>query len=143
VTIADDHQPVAMPAPAEVMAETRAATVELDAIDPDDAGRSEYRGPLLADLQLRVGGDTGAGADGAWPAMLDADHLGPLDAIVRAVDDRLRCEALSDRSGELTVEVVTEETRAPEAEEVALTRISTGTDFVFENRGTPVEIRRG
>ena len=164
------------------MAETRAAVVELDAIDPDDAGRSDYPGPLLADLQfgewsrsallrvaeevclqghlltlsfiaavrrrvatdeeaiefarkqftgvagvaagriraalglgrelddvktvlalhpallpyayvrcevdgfdrptLRVGRDTGAGADGAWPAMLDADHLGPLNAIV-------------------------------------------------------------
>jgi hypothetical protein len=38
---------------------------------------------------------------------------------------------------------VTEETPAPEAEEVVLTRFSTGTDFVFENRGTPVEIRRG
>ena len=225
------------------MAQTRAATVELDAIDPDDAGRSDYRGPLLADIQfaewsrsallrlaeevclqghlltlsfiaavrsrvgtdeeaiefarkqftgvagvaagriraalglgrglddvkavlalhpallpyayvrcevdgsdrptLRVGRATGAGADGAWPATLDADHLGPLNAIVRAVDARLRCEALSDRSGELTVEVVTEETEAPEAEEVVLTRFSTGTDFVFENRGTPVEIRRG
>jgi hypothetical protein len=39
--------------------------------------------------------------------------------------------------------VVTDEPRAPEAEEVVLTRFSTGTDFVFENRGTPVEIRRG
>jgi hypothetical protein len=243
VTIADDHHPVAMPGPAQTMAETRAAAVELDAIDPDDAGRSDYRGPLLADLQfgewsrsallrvaeevclqghlltlsfiaavrrrvatdeeaiefarkqftgvagvaaariraalglgrelddvktvlalhpallpyayvrcevdgsdrptLRVGRDTGAGADGAWPAMLDADHLGPLNAIVRAVNARLGCEAISDRSGELTVEVVTDETRAPEAEEVVLTRFSTGTDFVFENRGTPVEIRRG
>ena len=75
--------------------------------------------------------------------MLDADHLGPLNAIVRAVDGRLGCEARSDRSGELTVEVVTDETRAPEAEEVVLTRFSTGTDFVFEDRGTPVEIRRG
>jgi hypothetical protein len=243
VTIADDHQPVAMPAPAEVMAQTRAATVELDAIDPDDAGRSDYRGPLLADLQfaewsrsallrvaeevclqghlltlsflaavrsrvgtaeeaigfarkqftgvagvaaeriraalglgrelddvkavlalhpallpyayvrcevdgadrptVRVGRDTGAGTDGAWPTMLDADHLGPLNAIVRAVDARLRCEAVSDRGGELTVEVVSDGTEAPEAEEVVLTRFSTGTDFVFENRGTPVEIRRG
>jgi hypothetical protein len=232
-----------MPAPAEVMAQTRAATVELDAIDPDDAGRSDYRGPLLADLQfaewsrsallrvaeevclqghlltlsflaavrsrvgtdeeaigfarkqftgvagvaaeriraalglgrelddvkavlalhpallpyayvrcevdgadrptVRVGRDTGAGTDGAWPAMLDADHLGPLNAIVRAVDARLRCEAVSDRGGELTVEVVSDGTEAPEAEEVVLTRFSTGTDFVFENRGTPVEIRRG
>jgi hypothetical protein len=75
--------------------------------------------------------------------MLDADHLGPLNAIVRAVDARLRCEAVSDRGDELTVEVVTDETEAPEAEEVVLTRFSTGTDFVFENRGTPVEIRRG
>ena len=52
VTIADDHHPVAMPGPAQTMAETRAAVVELDAIAPDDAGRSDYRGPLLADLQF-------------------------------------------------------------------------------------------
>ena len=35
-------------------------------------------------LVVRIGRDTGAAADGAWPSMLDADHLGPLDAIVRA-----------------------------------------------------------
>jgi hypothetical protein len=241
VTIADDHHPVAMPAAAEVMAQ--AARVELDAIDPDESGRSDYRGPLLADLQfaewsrpallrvaeevclqghlltlsfiaavrsrvdtdeeaiefarkqftgvagvaagriraalelgrglddvkavlalhpallpyayvhcevdgtdrptIRLARNTGAGADGAWPTMLDADHLGPLNAIVRAVDARLRCEPVSNRGDELTVEVVVDDTESPEAEEVVLTRFSTGTDFVFENRGTPVEIRRG
>jgi hypothetical protein len=243
VTIADDHPPVAMPAAAEVMARTRAASIELDAIDPDESGRSDYRGPLLADLQfaewsrsallrvaeevclqghlltlsfiaavqsrvdtdeeaiefarkqftgvagvaagriraaldlgrglddvkavlalhpallpyayvrcevdgadrptIRLARDTGAVADGAWPTMLDAEHLGPLNAIVRAVDPRLRCEAVSNRGDELTVEVVVDDTEAPEPEEVILTRFSTGTDFVFENRGTPVEIRRG
>jgi hypothetical protein len=92
---------------------------------------------------IRLARDTGAVADGAWPTMLDAEHLGPLNAIVRAVDPRLRCEAVSNRGDELTVEVVVDETEAPEPEEVILTRFSTGTDFVFENRGTPVEIRRG
>ena len=37
---------------AEAMAATRAATLELAPIDPDDPGRHEYAGPSLADLQF-------------------------------------------------------------------------------------------
>jgi len=94
-------------------------------------------------LVIRFGAGTGAMADGAWPATLDGEHLDPLNAIVRAVDPRFRCEALPDDGGGLRVEVVTDEAEAPLAEEVVLTRFSTGSDFVFVDRGTPVEIRRG
>ena len=52
VTIAGDHPVLPVPPEAEAMAATRAAIVELAPIDPDDPGRSDYRGPLLADLQF-------------------------------------------------------------------------------------------
>ncbi len=52
VTIADDHPVLPVPAEAEAMATTRAATFELAAIDPDDPGRHDYTGPLVADLQF-------------------------------------------------------------------------------------------
>jgi hypothetical protein len=243
VTIADDHPFVPLPAVAEAMAATRAATIELAAIDPGDPGRHDYAGPLVADLDfgawsaaalrritgevclqghllalsflaataartatseeavafgrhqftgvagvaaerfrralglpatlggaatllglhpglspyeyvrcdvelgerllVRIGRDTGATADGAWPAMLDGDHLDPLDAIVRVVDDHLRCEPVSDGDAGLVVEVVRGEVARPESDDVMLTRFSTGAEFAFEDRGTRVELRTG
>ncbi len=91
-------------------------------------------------LVLRLGRSDGATADGAWPALVDADHLEPLDALLRGVDARLRADVLSSSDEELVVEVVTDDEPAPEASEVALTRFSTGADFAFADRGTPVEI---
>jgi hypothetical protein len=243
VTIADSHEPVPVPAAAHAMARTQAATIDLTPIDPDEPGRHEYSGPLLADLQfsdwsrsallriaeeaclqghllalsfaaatrarvdsdgeaaefvrkqftgvagvvaerirkalglgrglddvaqvlalhpallpdvyvgcelersggllVRIPRGTAAASDRAWPSLLDAVHLVPLNAIVRAVDPRFRCEALVDDSAGLTVEVVLGDVEAPVADEVVLTRFSAGSDFVFEDRGTPVEIRRG
>jgi len=225
------------------MAATRAATLELGAIDPEDPGRHDYTGPLVADLNfsewstsalrriagevclqghllalsflaatsartetseeavafgrhqfngvagvvaerfrdalglpstlegaatllglhpglqpyqyvrcdvelgdglvVRINRDSGATVDGAWPSMLDADHLGPLDAIVRAVDDHLHCEPVSDDETALVVSVVRGEAALPETDDVMLTRFSTGAAFAFEDRGTPVEIRTG
>ncbi len=81
-------------------------------------------------------------ADGAWPAMVDGDHLGPLDAIVQAVDRRLRCRAVSEGPSGLDVEVVQDDAAAPVPEDEVLARFSTGADFAFEVRGTPVELRR-
>ncbi len=241
VTIADTHPVLPVPAEAEAMAATRAATLELAPIDPDDPGRHHYRGPLLADLQfsewsasalrriageaclqghllvlsflaatrkrtasdeaavefgrrqftgvagvvagrlqealelppslhgaagllaihpglqpyeyvgcdvelgdhlmLRLGRETDAVADGAWPSMLDGDHLGPLDAMVRAIDGRFRCEPVSDDHAGLVVEVVQGTTETPLPDEVKLTRFSTGATHRFEDRGTPVAIR--
>jgi len=240
VTIAADHPVLPMPAEAEAMAATRAATIELTPIDPDEPGRRDYSGPLLSDLQFsewsasalrriidevclqghllalsflaatatRAGGvgpaidfsrrqftgvagvaserlrhalglpptlagaakmlalhpglqpyeyvrcdvtlddrlvlrlhrDSAAAADGGWPAMLDGEHLAPLDAMVRAIDPRLRCEAISDGDA-LVVEVVLGDGEVPESDDVVLTRFSTGVTHQFESRGTPVEIR--
>ncbi|WP_193605395.1 hypothetical protein [Nocardioides dongkuii] len=52
VDIDESHPPVS-PLPAfHVVAATRAATVELDPIDPADEGAGDYTGPLLADLDF-------------------------------------------------------------------------------------------
>ncbi len=240
VTIADDHPVLPVPVEAEAMAATRAATLDLAPIDPDEPGHHDYRGPLMADIRfsdwsasalrrivdevclqghllalsflaatapragsveaaidlgrrqftgvagvvadrfrdtlgltptlegaarllavhpalqphayvgcavelddrlvLRLGRDTPAAEDGAWPSMLDADHLGPLDAIVRAIDARLCCQSVSDSRAELVIEVVRTDAEAPVADEVSLTRFSTGATHRFEDRGTPVAI---
>jgi hypothetical protein len=84
--------------------------------------------------------DTAAMEDGAWPSLLDGDHLGPLDAMVWAIDPHLRCQAVSD-NGSLVVEVVRNAAEASLSEDVQLTRFSTGATHSFETRGTPVAIR--
>jgi hypothetical protein len=91
-------------------------------------------------LVLRLDQDCAGVADRGWPAMLDADHPEPLDAIVRAVDPRYRCVPLDDAGG-LTFEVVIDDNPAPLAGEVELARVSTGALFEFEDRGTPVVVR--
>jgi hypothetical protein len=50
---------------------------------------------------------------------------------------------VADDGDGLTVEVVVVSEAAPVSDEVVLTRFSTGADFVFADRGTPVELRRG
>jgi hypothetical protein len=241
VTISEEHDPLPTPAVAESMLATRAAQLELHAIDRAEPGRADYRGPLLSDLPfadfsrsalvriaeevclqghllalgffaavrartesddqatnifrkqftgiagltaerlrlalgfgadlegvagvlalhpafqprayvkvdidlsdrlvIRLDPACGAMVDGAWLTLIDAEHLEPLDALVRGVDPHLRCEALEAADGgELIVEVVRGEEPAPEAEEVALARFSTGADFTFEDRGTPVAL---
>lgn len=241
VTIANSHPDLPLPAEAEAMGATRAATLPLAPIDPSGPGRHDYRGPLVPDVQFsewspaalrriidevclqghllvlsflaatgrRAGGpgeaaeygrrqfegvagvaagrlrdaldlpptmmgaarllalhpafqpfeyvhcgvdlddnrlvvtldrDTAAVADGAWPSLLDGDHLGPLDAMVWEIDPHLHFEAVSD-GGALVVEVVRATTPAPLSDDVRLTRFSTGTTHTFETRGTPVAIR--
>ncbi|GAA3952029.1 hypothetical protein [Gordonia caeni] len=54
VTIEPDRPELPLPPDAEHVFTTRAATVELSAIDPDDpGGMTDYRGPLVHDLQFR------------------------------------------------------------------------------------------
>ncbi|MGO8871051.1 MAG: hypothetical protein ACLQPH_06540 [Acidimicrobiales bacterium] len=242
VTIDDSHPELQVPRQAVAIGATRAATFELDPIDPDDPGIHDYPGPLLSDLRLdnwsasalrriaeevclqghllslsflaatrervdtddeargitrcqftgtagvaaarlraalelghdlndaahvlalspgllpsaytgvrvesgdrllvRIDRSAPAMADGAWPSLIDADHLGPLDAIVGAVDRRLRCVVVEDGARELVVEVVRGDDERPVPDDVRLTQFSTGADFAFTDRGTPVEIRR-
>ncbi len=243
VTINDAHPALPVPDEAKLIATTRAALLALAPIDPDDSGRHEYTGPLVADLDfadwsasalrritdevclqghllvlsflaataartarpedavaigrhqftgvagvaaerfrdaldlpptlhgaatllrlhpglqpyeyvrcdvdlgdrlvVRLARDTGATVDGAWPSMLSAEHLEPLDAMVRTIDDHFRCEPVSDDADGLVVEVVRGATAVPVSDDVFLTRFSTGATHVFEDRGTPVELRTG
>ncbi len=91
-------------------------------------------------LVVALGRDTPAVEDGAWPSLLDGDHLGPLEAMVWSIDPHLRCQAVSDGPS-LVIEVVRDADEAPLSDDVALTRFSTGTTHTFEPRGTPVAIR--
>ncbi|RMI28347.1 hypothetical protein [Nocardia stercoris] len=52
VTIDDSHVPPPAPANAHRAANSRAAAVELDPIDPNDEGMGDYSGPLLSDLRF-------------------------------------------------------------------------------------------
>jgi hypothetical protein len=81
-------------------------------------------------------------ADGGWLALLDAQHLEPLDAAVWAVDSRLRCAVVpSGGNDDLVVEIVHDDEPRSMPEEMTLTRLSTGAEFAFADRGTPVEVR--
>src|SRR6478736_1594024 len=52
VIIDEAHPPVTPLAPYYVIEKTRAATVELDPIDPADDGAADYSGPLLTDVDF-------------------------------------------------------------------------------------------
>ncbi len=79
-----------------------------------------------------------ATTDGGWPTLIDSGHLEPLDAIVGAVDRRLRCSVLSETPDELVVGVVRGDDERPVPGDVRLTEFSTGAHFTFADRGTPV-----
>ena len=70
-------------------------------------------------------------ADGAWLSLLDADHLEPLQAIARGVNDCFTVTAGSGGSFVITLGA----TPHREFGEVALTRFSTGANFAFADRG--------
>ena len=72
-----------------------------------------------------------------------ADHLAPLDAIVRVVDPRFRCAAVSDDDGGWSSRSCGVTPPRPEPDDVLLTKFSTGAAFAFEDRGTPVVLRTG
>lgn len=91
-------------------------------------------------LTLRIHRRGGAHVDGAWPTLVDSDHLGALDALVRGVDAHFSVRVRSDTPDALVVGVVREETPAKESAEVAVTRFSSGTDFVFADRGIPLPL---
>ena len=94
-------------------------------------------------LLVRVDRTAPASADGSWPTLLGADHLEPLDAIVGAVDRRYRSVVLADGPDELVVEIVRGDEELPVPDDVRLTEFSTGADFAFTDRGTPVVLRTG
>ena len=92
-------------------------------------------------LTLTLDRCSDAMADGAWPALLSPDDVAPLDAAVRAMDNRYRCEVVSATDAELVMEVLLGDEPEKESDDVALARFSTGAAFEFSDRGTPVELR--
>ncbi|WP_435747513.1 hypothetical protein [Nocardioides sp. SYSU DS0663] len=78
-------------------------------------------------------GPSPAHEDGAWLAFVGPAALQPLQAAVRGVDPHLDVEVTGeDRSW--TAAILTRDEPAPDADEVAVTRISTGATFEFEPR---------
>lgn len=94
-------------------------------------------------LLVRIDRSAAAIFDGAWPTLLDAEHLEPLDAIVGAMDRRYFCSIVADNDDELVVEVVRGDEIRPVPEDVRLTEFSTGATFTISDRGTPVVLRSG
>ncbi|MBF6170188.1 hypothetical protein [Nocardia blacklockiae] len=91
-------------------------------------------------LVLRLDRGSGGVRDGAWPALLDAEHLEPVDAMVRAVNPRFTARPRAADDATLTVEITTAAAPFKEAPEVAITRFSTGADFAFADRGIPLPL---
>ena len=71
--------------------------------------------------------------DGAWISLCGPDSPAPLQAAVRGVDPCLDVEVAGTESAWVAT-VVRRDEPAPVAEEVAVTRISTGASFTFEPR---------
>ncbi|MGW5105186.1 hypothetical protein [Nocardia sp. NPDC004123] len=91
-------------------------------------------------VELRVGRGCGAIDDGAWPALLDPEHLAPLDALVRGVNPRFHTHVRSVDECGLTLEIGCADLPYREADEVAITRFSSGAAFTFTDRGTPLPL---
>lgn len=91
-------------------------------------------------VELRVGRGCGAIDDGAWPALLDPEHLAPLDALARGVNPRFHTRVRSVDECGLTLEIGCADLPYREADEVAITRFSSGAAFTFTDRGTPLPL---
>ncbi len=72
-------------------------------------------------------------ADGAWISLCGPGAERPLQAIVQAVDPYLDV-VVSGSDAEWTATLVRRDEPAPDAEEVAVTRFSSGVGFAFEPR---------
>ena len=71
--------------------------------------------------------------DGAWVSLVTPEEVRPLQAAVRAVDAHLDVEVAGDPE-DWTARVVATETAAKEFSEVAVTKVSGGASWVFEDR---------
>ncbi|MFI6169584.1 hypothetical protein ACIBCN_22570 [Nocardia sp. NPDC051052] len=91
-------------------------------------------------VQLTIARDSGAESDGSWPALIDADHLAPIDAMARAVNPRFAAHTVDSTDEQLTIEIGRAEQPFRESNEVALTRFSTGAAFAFTDRGIPLPL---
>ena len=93
-----------------------------------------------AGLALRMLRRSPAERDGAWPALLDADHLEPLQAILHAVDPHLHARVTSSTDEALELQIDRQDVPADEASQVQIARISSGANFSFADRGARREL---
>lgn len=91
-------------------------------------------------VRLRFPSASGAMDDGAWPALLTPDDLGPLDALIRGVDPRFVARVAAVDEHGWTAEIDLADRTFREASEVAVTRFSTGAGFAFTDRGKPLPL---
>lgn len=91
-------------------------------------------------VQLTIPRGSGAESDGCWPAMVDADHLAPIEAMARAVNPRFAAHTVDSTDRALTIEIVRADQPFRESNEVAVTRFSTGAAFAFTARGVPLPL---
>ncbi|MBH0780214.1 hypothetical protein [Nocardia bovistercoris] len=89
---------------------------------------------------LRLPADSDAQRDRSWPSMVGPDHLAPIEAMVRGVNPRFVPEVLTSDEEGFTLEITLGAESFREASEVAITRFSTGADFVFADRGIPLPL---
>jgi hypothetical protein len=74
-----------------------------------------------------------AHTDGAWISLCGPSSVRPLQAAVRAIDPHFDVE-VSGTASTWTATVVRRDEPAPDCDEVAVTRISSGASFTFEPR---------
>lgn len=91
-------------------------------------------------VRIRFPHTGGAITDRTWPSMIDPEHLGPLDAMVRGVDARYHSRAADHDADGWTAEIARADEPFAEAAEVQITRFSTGADFTFTDRGIPLPL---
>ncbi len=92
-------------------------------------------------VAVRVARSSPGAIDGGWPALLATGVTEPLDAIARAVDPRFRFELRPGADDVATAVLVRDDEPHAVAEAVVMAGFSTGADFIFVDRGVPVEIR--
>ena len=91
-----------------------------------------YVDASFSDSAVTVSGSP-AHEDGGWITLCGPDSVRPLQAAVRAVDPHLDVE-VTGTDTDWTATVVRRDEPAPDFDEVAVTRISTGATFAFEPR---------
>ncbi|MEU1981440.1 hypothetical protein [Nocardia sp. NPDC019395] len=91
-------------------------------------------------MRIRFPATSGALTDRGWLSMIDPDHLGPLDSLVRGVNSRFRSRVTESGPDGWTAEITAAGEPFDEAPEVAITRFSTGVDFRFTDRGIPLPL---
>ncbi|MDX6371605.1 MAG: hypothetical protein QOD98_593 [Nocardioidaceae bacterium] len=91
-----------------------------------------YVAASFADSSVTVSA-TAAHHDGGWITLCGPSSIRPLQAAVRAVDPHLDVEVIGTDT-DWTATVVRRDGPAPDFDEVAVTRISTGAAFTFEPR---------